>query len=199
LYHRACQLVAILVVPVTLWLAMFSRELLSVWIGDDMTVAHTYRLVAVLALGTGLNCVMTMPYTAQLAHGWTALSVTKNVVAVAVVIPAMFFLISIWGELGAAATWALLNAGYVVFEIPAMHRRILRSEARRWYIVDVAVPIGLSVGVIGVARLLVAEPGVAAAVTMWASLPVSILVLGVVLPQPRAWLVEYVSRSVGPR
>ena len=38
--------------------------------------------------------------------------------------------------------WLALNLGYYLFEVPIMHRRLLRLELWRWYLVDTLVPLG---------------------------------------------------------
>jgi hypothetical protein len=41
---------------------------------------------------------------------------------------------------GGALTWVILNIGYVIFEIPLMHRRLIKSDMWRWYFIDVGLP-----------------------------------------------------------
>ncbi|MDD8018422.1 MAG: hypothetical protein PHP42_08615, partial [Bacteroidota bacterium] len=55
---------------------------------------------------------------------------------------------------GAASAWLILNIGYVFFEIPVMHKKILRDEMWRWYWNDISVPILTALSFAGVGRLL---------------------------------------------
>jgi hypothetical protein len=91
-------------------------------------------------LGNFLNALMWMPYHLQLAHGWTRLAIKINVVAVLVLAPAIFIIVPLHGAVGAAWVWVALNAGYVIVGIQLMHRQLLRSEKRRWYLSDVLLP-----------------------------------------------------------
>jgi hypothetical protein len=77
----------------------------------------------------------------QLAHGWTSLSFYKNIIAIIILIPLLFLLIHYLGAVGGATVCVLGNAGYVIFEIPIMHRRILRGDMWHWYIVDNGLPM----------------------------------------------------------
>jgi hypothetical protein len=42
---------------------------------------------------------------------------------------------------GAATVWCALNVSYLLVSIPLMHRRLLRTEALRWYLWDTGVPM----------------------------------------------------------
>jgi hypothetical protein len=80
---------------------------------------------------------MWMPYFLQLAHGWTKLLLRTNLVAILILVPLMIIGILQYGVMGGAATWLLLNAGYVVISPQLIHRKILVGEQWRWYGRDV--------------------------------------------------------------
>jgi O-antigen/teichoic acid export membrane protein len=100
LYHKGSQLMSALVAPLWVFMALFSEELLLLWFGDTPTVARTHLLVTLLVTGNALNALVTLPYALQLAYGWTALSFYKNVVAIAIFVPLLFWLIEGYGVLG---------------------------------------------------------------------------------------------------
>lgn len=152
LYHAGAQLVSAFLLPAGLVLLLFPREILSIWLRDPETAVNTYRILRLVACGTVLNSLMGLPFNLQLAYGWVRLSLLKNIVAVALFLPALFFVTSRWGAIGAASLWILLNLGYLVFEIPLMHGRLLTGEAKMWYLQDVGLPAGISILVFGVSR-----------------------------------------------
>lgn len=141
-YHQGAQLVAVTAAPAMLLLTMFPQGLIYAWSGDPHLAAQTAPLLLPLALGTFLNALMWMPYQSQLAHGWTSLTVRVNAVAVAVLVPAILWLVPAYGARAAGWIWVTLNAGYVLADIHFMHHRILVQEKRRWYLEDVATPVG---------------------------------------------------------
>jgi O-antigen/teichoic acid export membrane protein len=141
LYHNGCRLLAILTFSIALTLAFFSREILQIWIRDAVTVERTHLLLSVVVVGTALNALMVLPYTIQMAFGWTRLILFQNTIALLLLIPAMFLLIGKYGAVGAAIVWVVLNISYVVFQIPLMHSRLLLGEMSRWYISDVGIPL----------------------------------------------------------
>ena len=155
LYHRSCQLMSVVILPVAVLMALFAQEILMVWTENPLTVANTHILVSLLLIGTALNGLMNLPYALQLAHGWTSLAFYINVISVIVLIPLEVVAISHYGAIGAAVIWVILNGSYVIITIPIMHRRLLKGEQSRWYLEDVGLPLTATLIVVGIGRLLI--------------------------------------------
>jgi O-antigen/teichoic acid export membrane protein len=139
-YHRACQLVSVAVLPAALVLAIFAPEILRLWTRNPDLVRNSASLVTVLVIGNALHALVYLPYALQLAHGWTRLAFTTNLIAVIALVPAIALSAARWGAIGAAFTWLALTSAYVMVQVPLMHRRLLRGELSAWYIHDVAKP-----------------------------------------------------------
>ena len=153
-YHAGCQLASVLLFPASLVLLFFGERLLRIWTGDSDLAEATAPLVAVLGAGFALNSIMQLPYMLQLAHGWSGFAARVNAVAVAVLVPALFWVAPRFGGLGAAWVWVVLNVGYVLIALPIMHRRLLPSEKWRWYFADTGAPL-LAASAIGTCLLAV--------------------------------------------
>lgn len=151
-YHQAAQLVTVVAGSAAAVLIAFAHPILLLWTGDAEITRQVAPLMMALVLGTLLNGLMWMPYQMQLAHGWTSLAAMVNVVAVVILVPAIVLIVPIYGAIGAAWIWVILNAGYVAFDIVLMHRRILRSEMWHWYFRDVAAPLGSIIILAALAR-----------------------------------------------
>ena len=147
LYHTSAQLVTVLLGSVTVMLVVFGRAALAVWTQDASLSAQTYSIAAVLALGSLMNGLMTIPYYLQMSSGWTGLSVRANLIALLIVVPALWLLVPAYGPIGAAWVWFGLNAGYLVVVVPIMHRRLLAGEQGGWYVQDVILPLLAATGV----------------------------------------------------
>ena len=154
-YHQAAQLVTVLTGAAGIVLIVFPDKLLLLWSGDAALTSQVAPLLAVLALGNLLNALMWVPYNLQLAHGWTGLALKVNVAAVAVLVPALLWIVPKYGAIGAAWVWVALNAGNIAVTISLMHRRLLTMEKWRWYGQDVALPLAAGLGVAGVCRWVV--------------------------------------------
>ncbi len=141
-YHRASQWLAVMLVPPALVLAAFAEPLLWVWTLNPEVAQRAAPLLSVMAVGTLLNGLMNVPYTAQLAHGWPGLAVRTNIVAVLALVPAILWAVPRYGAIAAAWVWVTLNLGLLLIAIPAMHRHLFKGQMARWYREAVLMPLG---------------------------------------------------------
>ncbi|MBK9243950.1 MAG: oligosaccharide flippase family protein [Burkholderiales bacterium] len=155
-YHWGSQWLAIIVLPVASVAVVFAEDLLLLWTRNTSLAGEAAPLLALLVTGSALNGLMNLPYAMQLAHGWTALALWSNVLAVGFSLPAIWWLTTQFDAAGAASVWIAINFGYVLLALPVMHRRILRGELMRWYLADVGPPAVASALSALVIRLLAA-------------------------------------------
>ena len=140
-YHQAAQSVTVLMGAAAVVLIFFGDRLLLLWTADSALVKEVAPLLAVLALGSLLNGLIWVPYQMQLAHGWTALTMRINAIAVVMLVPALLWVVPKYGAIGAAWIWVSLNAGGLIFSGHLMFRRLLPTEKRRWYSRDLTFPL----------------------------------------------------------
>ncbi|HLN81280.1 MAG TPA: oligosaccharide flippase family protein [Thermoanaerobaculia bacterium] len=173
LYHRGCQLMAVLVLPVAAVVAFFSRDLILVWTGSSDLAARSHVLVTIMIAGTALNGLMNLPYALQLASGWTRLTFLTNVVALLFLAPLAVILAKRYGSFGVAWITVILNGGYLAFLPHIIHLRLLRGEKGRWYLWDVGIPLAIAVIVAAIGHAVLAPPATA-------SRPLRLLLVSVV-------------------
>lgn len=154
IYHGSSRTLAVLVMPAGITLVLFAPQLLVGYLHDGEAATRTQMLLSLLALGNMFIALEFMPLSLQLAHGWTSLSIWKNVVAVTLYVPLLLFLVPRYGAPGAAFSWLALTSGYLLLEVPVMHRRLLKTAKWRWYFRDLGLPLSISLGVMGLAWLL---------------------------------------------
>lgn len=192
LYLRGSQWLAGILVPVAAVVGVFSYELLLLWTGNPTTAQMTSPMAALLVAGTALNSLVGLAYELQVAHGWTRLGVYKNAVAAVALVPLLLWLTGRYGPAGAAMVWVILNAGYLLVELPIMHRRLLRGALWHWYSQVIVRPVGVALAVALAARLLIpnglALPALAAVLSL-ASLLVLLTSLAS-MPYIRGWALE---------
>ena len=136
-FHQGSQLMAVAILPLTLILAFFSKEVLDVWTHNPEIVAHSSWLISLLIIGNAINGIVHIPYALQLGHGWTKLAFYQNTIAVILLVPAIYFATLRWGAVGAASVWIVLNCGYFFISVQVMFRRLIPEEKWRWYVDDV--------------------------------------------------------------
>ena len=186
-YHRASQLLALALLPAAAVLIAFAPELLLLWTGNPAAVGNASILLRILAAGTALNGMMTVPYALQLASGWPQLALRLNVAASLAIGPLMWWLTLARGAAGAASVWVAVNAFYVAIGVQLMHRRLLPGEQGRWYRDALLRPLLASAAVAFAARLAWRRP-LPVALTVAALAVVSLAVLAAtaaVLPAAR--------------
>ncbi len=159
-YHRACQTMTALIMPVAVFIAFFSFELLHLWTRNEAASRVAGPILTLLILGTAVNGLVNLPYALQLAYGWTRLSLIANAVSVALLGPALFFATWRYGAVGAGAVWCFYNVAYAAVVVRIMHRRILPGEQWRWYVQDVGLPVLAAAGAAALMRALVTTSSV---------------------------------------
>ncbi len=140
-YQEACQLIALVTVPVSLCLFFFADPLLLLWLGDQDLANRIATMVRVFTMGFMLNGIMTMPYFLQLTDRWTSLSLIKNLIASLLLIPLLMYMTSRFGITGASFIWLILNFSYLIIEIPVMHRRLFPDQMGHWYLHSMLKPV----------------------------------------------------------
>lgn len=151
-YHKFSQLMTIMIVPATLVLSFFSKEVVLLWSHDETLTNFVAPIVSIWIIGTALNGIMHIPYLAQLSYGWSRLTVIINVFAIMLIIPLFIYIVPLYGVISAAWIWVGINLGYILISISFMHKKILRKEKWKWYIYDLLIPTFLSLFVVILAR-----------------------------------------------
>jgi O-antigen/teichoic acid export membrane protein len=164
-YHRAGQLMAVVLAPAAVLAAIFSRELLTLWTGDPVIVENTRLILTLVVAGMLLHGLAQGPRFLQIAHGRWRLILASNAVLLLSIIPLYVLAARRAGGPGAAAVWVLLNFCYML-TVPLMHRSLLRGELWRWLFGDVCLPVGGALAVGAAARWLMpgglSRPAIAA-------------------------------------
>jgi O-antigen/teichoic acid export membrane protein len=139
-YHRGSQLMAVLILPMAAVVSLFSFEMLRLWTRNSETAAIAAPILSVLMVGSAINALLYLPYTLQLAFGWTKLPFLAGLISTLTLVPLMFPMTKHFGPVGAASIWAILNVLNMLIVVPIMHRRLLPRETWR-YFSDIGVPL----------------------------------------------------------
>jgi|SRR5580658_1818402 O-antigen/teichoic acid export membrane protein len=193
-YHLGSQLMAVLVVPLAAILAFFSFDVLHLWTRNIELASFAAPILTALVIGSALNALLLLPYSLQLAFGWTRLSLTAGLISVAVVIPVIVPVTRHFGPLGAASVWVALNVVNMLVAVPVMHERVLRHEA--WgYFKDIGLPIVATTVTAALARMALSDlRSLAAAIAALSSVWICCQVVAIlVAPLVRSWTLAQAS------
>lgn len=140
LYHRATQLMAVLILPLAAVLALFSTDILQLWTRNSEVAHHAGPIATLLVIGSALNGLMFLPYALQLAYGWTRIGLRITIGLTVIFVPAIWFMATTYGVMAAASMWPAFNCLYMAIGVPLTHRRLLKGQAVRW-LGDIGLPL----------------------------------------------------------
>lgn len=151
LYHRACSLVSIVVLPCALTFLLYSDNLLFAWTGSSTVVQHVGLTTAFLLAGQIMQAITVIPFYLALAHGQTRLIVRVQLLGVLLIMPLLMVLVGRVGVVGGGIAWLVMNVCTLCPYMYFLHRRFLRGELQTWAQQDVGRPLvsALAVAVLG--------------------------------------------------
>ena len=141
LFHHASQVMAVAIIPIGMFLMLFSNQILLLWTRNPAIAENAHLLVSLLVLGVTLNGMCSVPGNISAAFGWPQLVMHVNIGQAVVLFPAILFATSRYGAIGAATIYVIMNSTYMFVMVPILFRRYLRKEKWKWYLVDVGKPL----------------------------------------------------------
>jgi O-antigen/teichoic acid export membrane protein len=114
-----------------------------------------------------------MPYALMLAQGETKSMLSIYILLIILVVPLMTILSIEYGAIGGALAQLILFILYVFIGTLITHKRYFKGYARAWLLIDIGVPLGISIiaGLFGYLIIQVLEDAVyeklVAGVALW--------------------------------
>jgi len=149
LYRMGTRAFCAAILPFAVAGVFFSESLISVWTQNPELAASVAPIVSLLLIGTALNGVMHFPYALQLAYGVTRLPLLIAIILIVFMVPLIIVLSLTYGAVGGAAAWAVLNCVYLFLGTYLTHRLLLKGVGRKWLLIDVMAPLGVSLLIVG--------------------------------------------------
>jgi O-antigen/teichoic acid export membrane protein len=143
-YSLSSQMIAVSVLPVTAVLVALAPQLLMIWTRNQLLTDNVTMVFRILIVGNALNALMYIPFTLQLAYGWTSLTVIINCVWIVLFVPGIFVANMALGIAGVAGLWVALNLIQIIVLVQIMHRRLHPAWKWEWYRNSVASPMLVS-------------------------------------------------------
>ncbi len=140
-YHTCCQLVSIIIFPSSLIIIFYTKEVLLLWTHNGTTVASTWYIARLFAIGTAMNAMVSILFSFTFALNWTKFAFYMSLFFVAIATPAITFVTWIYGPAGAAFCWVVLNVLYVIFVPYLVHNKFLQGHLFAWYWKDTFKPL----------------------------------------------------------
>ena len=132
LYHRSSELVAVVIIPVSLTLVFFAADFIRAWTGIATTSKQINLAANFLLGGQLLQAITLVPFYLALAYGNVKLNLVVNSISVVLITPLLIYLISKFGIAGAGMSWLIINICTLPPYMYYLHHRLLPTELRRW-------------------------------------------------------------------
>lgn len=139
--HKFARVVVLGCAPAALVLAVFAEPLLFIWTRNATLSAAAAPLLIPLTFAALFNACAAIPYVLPLAHGRPGHLVRVHAVAVALLLPAIYFGSSAFGAIAAAIACASVAAFELLVAVWMLHADVPPAEVRRWFGRDVILPI----------------------------------------------------------
>lgn len=140
-YRRMCQVMDLVLLPMSFLLIFNSRRILWLWTRDHTIADSAYLLVIFMVLGIMIAGLQTLLAQVRASVGWPSLTLYMNSCMVFFVVPALLLVVPEYGAIGAVVIWFVYN--FVIFwgYIYITHKRVLKGIAWKWLIQDIFMPL----------------------------------------------------------
>jgi O-antigen/teichoic acid export membrane protein len=139
-YHRYCEILAILTIPTSVVLMVYAHDVLRLWTHNLDIADHATGALTFLAAAWGLNGLGTVAYAFMLSRGIVRITFFIALANLVLIVPAFLFLAP-YGPTGGAVGWFLVNCFCFFVGTPLMYYWYMRQQFVRWISVDVALPL----------------------------------------------------------
>jgi O-antigen/teichoic acid export membrane protein len=202
-YHKYCQLMSVLLAPISFVLVVYSEPILAIWTHHAVTVERTHLLLSLLALSNALNGLLNVPYSLMLAQGWTKWIIAHSLVASVIVASMLYWTVPLYGAIAAALVLVALNGTMLLTIIIPHHVRMMPGQMKTWYVNDTIIPVVVSTAISGVGYAIIAALQQHRSTVLILAIAVLFAVLSTlgasfVAPAIRPFLLRFVAKRTSP-
>lgn len=191
-YMRSVELITVVLAPAAAVIALFSYDIIRVWLGSADAARQAAPIATLLVIGTALNGVMNIAFALQLGEGWMRLAVSLTVGLLCFYAPLLWFLVTRHGVAGAAMAWLAVNSAYFAIGLWLTQRRVSKTRDLLPLALAVAAPASAALICAAAGRMLLRGPHGALATIATVMLVFAVAMSASVLASPtaRAWVVR---------
>ena len=136
-YRKATQIMAVIMLPLTGMVALFSTELLFAWTGNKTASEWAGPILFWYVLGNGILAVGAFQYYLQFAHGKLRMHVIYNTISASVQVPIVIFAVFNYGAMGVAVAWFSFRVITFFIWPPIVHHKFAPGIHRKWLFNDI--------------------------------------------------------------
>ena len=137
LYRASTQYMAIVILPLSGVIALFSHEFIFAWTGNQMASEWAAPILLWFALGNGILSITAFQYYLQFAHGNIKMHIIYNSITACIQIPVIIYTAFHFGAEGVAFVWFLLRTISFIVWTPIVHHKFAAGMHRQWLTNDI--------------------------------------------------------------
>ena len=143
LYKKSTQFMAVIMLPLTGMIALFSTELLFAWTDNNEAAEWGGPILFWFSLGNGILAISAFQYYLQYAYGQLKMHVIYSSISAIIQIPIIVYVAFEYGALGVALVWFALRGVAFLIWTPIVHNKFAPGIHWSWLSRDIA-PILIS-------------------------------------------------------
>jgi O-antigen/teichoic acid export membrane protein len=133
LYLAASRWMAVFFAPAVAVVALAALPVLDVWCRNHELARLAAPAAGLLAAGSALNALMTVPYALQLSVRWTRPGLFSATASLFITAAVLAICAPRFGAVGAAMAWPVTNLVVLAAIVPMTHRHVLQGLALAWH------------------------------------------------------------------
>ena len=158
LFLKVGLFVSIFIFSIMINLSLFSKDLLWIWTGDMVIAENTYILIPIISFSYSMLALQVIPFHIALANGYTKLNNLIGLLSLIITIPGYFFAIRIYGAIGAAVVFCIVQTLTTIIYIYFINKKFIKVNIfKEIYFKHLFLPIVLSL-IIGFILSLIPNP-----------------------------------------
>jgi O-antigen/teichoic acid export membrane protein len=144
LFHKIFLLVSILIFSFAANIVFNGKIILWIWTGDMNLASEAYLFIPFLVIGMSMLSLQVIPYTIAIANGYTKLNNYLGLISLAITIPGYWIMVSLFGAIGAAITWAIIQVIITPVYLFYINKYFLYKRSILIFIKDSFLPLIIS-------------------------------------------------------
>lgn len=137
LYRKATQLMAIFMLSLSGFIAVYADEVLYVWTGNSEVAEWASPILFWYIIGGGLASLVSFQYYLQYVFGNLKLFVLINTITAVIYIPVIMLVVFEYGPLGTGIVWFVLHSVGFVFVTYIVHKKFAPNLHSIWLMEDI--------------------------------------------------------------
>lgn len=137
LYRTSSKVVAVMIIPATFVIALYSNELLFAWTGDRALASWGGNALQWFVLGYGLLALSAFQYYLQNAFGDLRLHIIGSTISAFIQIPLLYYAAVHYGAEGVGMVWFAIRLIWFLWWMPVVHYKFMPGQHLSWLFKDI--------------------------------------------------------------